>query len=253
MYTEDKVTFSDFFRLKQLKAETRLPGTFGEQNFKVSHFDTVDSYNPMIFFDDIKTIKFYYPKLSQGARTYLDYTYDVLEPRNLEEFYFSNNVPVENAKLTVSAPLEVELGFKMYNCSNLSIDFSRKVMTYKMIYTSTGKHIPALKTVENAPSVPYYAAHIIVYIKSYRIHGKLVKLLDNPGDLHKWYHELISTVKQEFHPELKNLVDSLTNPLSTDEQKVQKILFWVQDHIKYIAFEAGNGGYVPRESGESYF
>lgn len=34
----------------------------------------------------------------------------------------------------------------------------------------------------------------------------------------------------------------------TDEEKVKKIYYWVQDKIAYIAYEDGLGGYIPRES-----
>lgn len=48
--------------------------------------------------------------------------------------------------------------------------------------------------------------------------------------------------------QLKKLVSELTANAQTDEQKTQLIYAWVQNNIKYIAFEDGLGGFVPRSS-----
>src|SRR6185437_2977242 len=44
------------------------------------------------------------------------------------------------------------------------------------------------------------------------------------------------------------VVDSLTIGLKTNESKARSVYSWVQHNIKYVAFEDGMGGFVPREA-----
>ncbi|MBL4651499.1 MAG: transglutaminase domain-containing protein [Flavobacteriales bacterium] len=46
------------------------------------------------------------------------------------------------------------------------------------------------------------------------------------------------------------MVDSLIYGLTTEQEKVKAIYYWVQDNIKYIAMEAGLGGFIPEEAAE---
>ncbi|OYQ37199.1 hypothetical protein CHU92_08655 [Flavobacterium cyanobacteriorum] len=51
---------------------------------------------------------------------------------------------------------------------------------------------------------------------------------------------------------LKALTLELTQGISSDSGKVKKILYWVKDNIKYIAFENGYEGFIPREAALVY-
>ncbi len=47
---------------------------------------------------------------------------------------------------------------------------------------------------------------------------------------------------------LKQQVTSLTNGKKSDEEKIKAIYYWVQDNIRYIAYEDGFSGYVPAKA-----
>jgi hypothetical protein len=49
-------------------------------------------------------------------------------------------------------------------------------------------------------------------------------------------------------PELRNITDSLVKGVSSAEEKARRIYKWVQKNIKYVAFEEGMEGFVPREA-----
>jgi hypothetical protein len=46
---------------------------------------------------------------------------------------------------------------------------------------------------------------------------------------------------------LIQITDSLVKNAPTEEEKVNNVFKWVQKNIKYVAFEDGMGGYVPRD------
>ncbi len=52
--------------------------------------------------------------------------------------------------------------------------------------------------------------------------------------------------------ELKKIVSILTQNKETDLEKVKAIYYWVQENIKYIAFEYALGGFIPREANEVF-
>ena len=62
--------------------------------------------------------------------------------------------------------------------------------------------------------------------------------------LYSWYNYLYK--KSVNKPdELKAKVTELTKGKTTDIEKVKSIFYWVQDNIRYIAFEDGLAGFIP--------
>src|SRR5690606_25504057 len=70
-------------------------------------------------------------------------------------------------------------------------------------------------------------------------------------DLYNWYNSLALELKND-KKDLKPLVDSLTKNATTNYQKIQNIFYWIQDNIRYIAFEDGLAGFKPDEAAKVY-
>jgi hypothetical protein len=64
-------------------------------------------------------------------------------------------------------------------------------------------------------------------------------------DLYVWYSYLISKTKND-KTYLKVQVDKLIAGKTTDEEKIKAIYYWVQDNVRYIAFESGFAALCPR-------
>jgi hypothetical protein len=79
--------------------------------------------------------------------------------------------------------------------------------------------------------------------------GNVVPYLSNLDDLYRFSYHFIKTVNTSISPEIKRVTDSLTANAKTQEEKARNIYSWVQHNIKYVAFEDGFGGFVPREAG----
>ena len=248
LHAEESVFCSGTYLLESLVAKTITSKEQGCKTIKVKKFDTVDYRSPSVFYDDKKSIEFNFPKLEEGSRTFLEYTYKITEPKLLSGFYFESGLYTENAELTVTFPKTVQIGYRMFNCDSLPIEFSEKKSGSKITYSWKVKNIHKLNYEEQAPSFSYFAAHIFVYIKSYNLKDQEIKVLSDVGDLFKWYQSLIGQVNTKPSKSLKAFADSLTNGLTTEFEKVKCIYYWVQDHIKYIAFEGGRDGYVPRDA-----
>jgi hypothetical protein len=69
-------------------------------------------------------------------------------------------------------------------------------------------------------------------------------LFENVKDLYSWYHYVTSDIGNKPDA-LKSKVDELTTGKKTDIEKIESIFYWVQDNIRYIAFENGIMGFKP--------
>jgi len=107
--------------------------------------------------------------------------------------------------------------------------------------------VPAVFKEEDAPGRSYTYPHIMVLAKSFTKDGKQTTLFKTSDDLYKWYKSLIAMMADDTSV-MKAKVDELTAKAKTDDEKIKNIYYWVQDNIRYIAFEDGIAGFKPDES-----
>ena len=69
-------------------------------------------------------------------------------------------------------------------------------------------------------------------------------LFESVKDLYAWYRSICDSTGNDATT-LKNKVNELTAGKKTDIEKIESIFYWVQDNIRYIAYEDGYSGYVP--------
>jgi len=228
-------------------AEESVPFSF--KKIPVSDFKTKSEQTSGIFHDDRKSMFFSFPSLQKGAKTSLSYKTSVKEPRFLSGDYFVSNVPVLNQELIIDVDPDVEIEFKEFNTSDSEIKFSKTINDKRNVYSWKTSDISKFEYESDGPSLPYYAPHIIPYIASYKKDGERVQLLEDVEDLYSWYNSLYKNVKTDTDDsELKTLVQNITSGAISDLEKVKRIYYWTQDNIKYIAFEEGMDGFIPRNT-----
>ena len=69
-------------------------------------------------------------------------------------------------------------------------------------------------------------------------------LFETVKDLYGWYSTICAEIGNK-PDELKTKVAELIANKKTDQEKVESIFYWVQDNIRYIAFENGIMGFKP--------
>jgi hypothetical protein len=70
------------------------------------------------------------------------------------------------------------------------------------------------------------------------------ELVSNVADLYAWYAEIVAMSDNDTSvvaPKAQQLVEGL----NTDEEKMKAIFYWVQDNIRYVAFEDGLAAFKP--------
>ncbi len=69
--------------------------------------------------------------------------------------------------------------------------------------------------------------------------------------LYNWYRELVKQLKNDTAA-LSKITHKLIEDKPTDDEKIKSIYYWVQDNIRYIAFEDGIAGFKPEECSEVF-
>ncbi len=99
------------------------------------------------------------------------------------------------------------------------------------------------------PAPPTIRLTLFFYIEKYvNDKGEQVKYLSDTNDLFKLNSGFIKDINKVAGPELKRIVDSLVKGAPSQEVKARRIYSWVQDNIKYVAFEDGMEGFIPRDA-----
>ena len=248
-YSDLPVYYSSFSEITSLKGQSLVPnGRGGYAIVPVREKFETNEFASGSFYDDFKATHLVYTGLTRGSRLIQDYQEKLNEPRFFGRFFFSTSIPTEDAVFSVEVPAGVVMEWKLFHMTEADVEFFTEVKKKKTVYTWRKRSAPKYKTEPDAPASLYFAPHIVVYIKEYTVKGKTTKLLDGPNSLYSWYSGMVSGVNKDDDPALKKIVDSLTSGITNEHEKVERIFYWVQDNIKYVAFEDGMGGFVPREA-----
>lgn len=247
--SSDEVLFTNSFSpLSELKAYFyHLEGG----RFKRTPVDNIfkkDDYGDNIFFDDRKKIEIIFPKVSSGTKTSVHYSKDILEPHFLGSHFFSSYFPVELSEFEVIYPEKVKLGYKVFNDPNGKISITEKKSGKKHVFHCIATDLEAFNYRENDFTINYFEPHIIVYIDHYIAGEDTIQFLSDLSDLHRWYYSFIEDVSGKYHEVLKHFTDSLSEGITSELGKAKVLYYWIQDNIKYIAFEDGYSGFIPRPS-----
>lgn len=241
------IGYSSYFQeIGDIEAYTMVPQKDSYKKIKVKEFSTEHDQSGGIFYDDYMKKKFSFLGIQEGAITVLKYQEVQKNPYMMPSFSFGNYIPAENAEFSVTFPSNVSLKFKQYGDFS-NIIFEETKSKNKTTYTWTSNKLKLIKYEDDAPSINHVIPSVHLLIENYTIDDVKNEILGDEKKLFKYYESLVRPLNKEVSAELKKTTDSLTNGKS-DLDKVKAIYYWVQDHVKYVAFEDGMGGFIPRES-----
>lgn len=249
---EEYFTYSELVKLISYDAYSVVNVKGKEKKIKVTQTNEKQSSDGNVFFDDVKKRNLIFTNLEAGAKKVYSYKREFLDPYLLHKYIFGSGYPIKNATFELITDKNVNIGYKIFNDPNNTIQFSKTEKKGKIFYRWTQKDIKPQKMESSGPGVLHFIPHIDVFIKDYTINNEKIEVLENVNRLHKYYKGFVENLNKEENPELKNLVASITENIDNEEEKVKVIFYWVKDNIKYIAFENGYEGFIPREANLVY-
>lgn len=204
-----------------------------------------------IFHDDsrIKLCKLNFYSYAQSASIFATKRYT--DMRYITSVYFNNFVPCLEREIEIRIPEGVDLDIIEKNFDGYTIARSEKIVGKEKIITYSVRNIDNFSDEDDTPGMSYIYPHLLIRIKSFVYKKEKVTLFGDLNDLYTWYKSLVRQIDNHSDT-LTSLVSELTGSASTDEEKIKNIFYWVQDNIRYIAFEDGIAGFKPESCQNVY-
>lgn len=235
------IYYNPQIELKEVRAASKK-GSF------VSVSTTRTNYkNNGIFHDDAKLCYYSIPVNTRGSvkRVLIERRY--LDTKYLTSVEFHESLPVLQRKLSFIVPdwLDVELKEMNFDGYHVVKEKTRNEREKTTTYVYKIDSLEAYRNEDNAPRMIANYPHIVVITKSVTTdNGEKIPVIGNTDDLYNWYHSLVLAIGND-PAILKPQVSKLTEGLTEDFEKVKAIFYYVQDNIRYIAFENGIMGFKP--------
>jgi len=250
VFAKSRIYTSHFVKVSDINARTLVPHKKKYKTLNVTQFkESNDDLN--VFFDDTKYISFIFPGVQPKARTILEYKESITDPHFLSGFYFTSYVPIMDARYTIRHHKNIQIEARTIN-PDPHITFEEKTDGDYIIKTWRLKNVPKKENEKNAPALQYVYPHVIPRITRYTHNNQEIRLLSNTDDLYRWYSTWIDHLEQDDDTELQEIVQKITSGIQSRDEKIKNIFYWVQNNIKYIAFEEGMRGLIPHKASYVY-
>ncbi len=197
-----------------------------------------------IFYSDSKAADYSleFKQMTEINHSFVTKTRDV---RYLSLVFFSSHYPVAEKEVIFEIPDWLDVDFKEYN-------FEGHKITKKIVQNPKGgkrvifiaQQIEGYKQEKKAPNSKLIFPHVMLLFKSFKDKGKKQQIFETVGDLYGWYNGICKNIGNT-PANLKGQVDKLTAGKKTDLEKIESVFYWVQDNVRYIAFENGVMGFRP--------
>jgi transglutaminase-like putative cysteine protease len=170
--------------------------------------------------------------------------YQINSIRHGGYFSFAKPIPAMEAEIVIEIPKWVKVRIEEINFDKFDIQSSKTETGNMVVYTYRMREVPASKSEPRSVAATYYLPYVVVIPEEMnhpkKGYQRIMKSLD---DTYVWYKDLVK--KSENKPEsLKKLVTELTAGKDSVAQ-IEAIYYWVQDNIRYLAFEDGWAGFIP--------
>lgn len=233
--------YNKFIRLKQFKKSIK-----SGSKFILSERSGIDRSltDENIFFDDSRVQ--YYPLRfgDKGNVARITVKKEYTDAKYLTRIFFHMSYPVMEQVFEFKVPDWLSIDFKALNFEGYKIE---KKQTQKGGYTNyvfVMKELPASKSEFKQIGRAYTEPHIVIQVKSFENKGEVLQGFDKTNDVYNWNNRLYKMANNE--PErLKATLSKITAGITNDQDKIKAIYYWVQDKIRYIAYEDGYSGYIP--------
>lgn len=199
-----------------------------------------------LFYNDYRVRYFNIDFPVQGYTYLYELNQKYNDVKYFTSIYFNDEYPIVKKEFRIIVPDWLQLEIKEFNFDGYKIKKEVKpdAKSGAKVYVYTVENIPASAKEASAPGPSYVYPHVLLIAHSFKAKDKEVTLFNSTADLYKWYKSLVDGI-EEKPEELKAKVAELTAKAKTEEEKVKNIYYWVQDNIRYIAFEDGLAGFRP--------
>jgi hypothetical protein len=242
---------SSIYRTQFYDQNSQVDKFFAESNLKQKVSDNAKYCGRYtqdgLFYDDSKFCTVSLKLKERGEVWDVSSIKKIHDLKYLTSVYFSEQLPVQEKKISFVVPNDITLEIKEFNLEQFSLTKTEKTEAGQKLIEYTVKDLAGLEKNSFDRGMQFNQPHLLILVKSILVGDKKVNVLSTPQDLYTWYSSLTNQLKPN-RDVLAPTVKELIKGKATDEEKVKAIYYWVQDNIRYIAFEDGIAAFKPDEA-----
>lgn len=205
-----------------------------------------------VFYSDAKVCSYRFNFLYEATEVSFKASTQYDDPKYLTRIFFHDSDPAAYREIVLTIPSQVAVELVEKNFTDFEVTKTIEKTNGNTVYKYIAKNLPVIKSEPNSLGAMHQYPHLIVLTKSYTTaSGEKKGVLSSVEDLYKWYSSLVNQVRNE-PTALQEEVQRLTATAKSPEDKIKAIYYWIQDNIKYIAFEDGIAGFMPEPAQKVY-
>jgi hypothetical protein len=237
--------YNSFCKITSFKQLEKMKGMFGiKKNYNVGYAIDRSASSSDYFSDDSRVKFFNIGFAGYGDATRVETEKKYFDSKYLTSIYFHSWFPSKEKVVSIRVPDWLQLDIREFNFDGYKVTKQKTMEKSVTVYTYKVQNLPAMKSESRSVGLAYQYPHLILVVKSFGYDGKTEKGFGDAGDLYNWYNFLYKKCVNK-PDELKAKVTELIKGKANDLEKVKSIFYWVQDNIRYIAFEDGLAGFIP--------
>jgi len=200
-----------------------------------------------IFHSDQKFVHYEIPTYKAGGHYRFEIEKQYNDIRYLTRLMFTDMIyPVENFRAEVNIPSWLDMQLAPFNFEFYNVIESKDSNSEVSKYFFEIENIDVSKKDDHYLSEVHSAAHILFLPKSYHTdqHHDIFKDLQS---FYNFYQSLVGEQNTDttlIQPVLNKILDGAEN----GQDSIRQIYYWVQDNIRYLAFEDGIAGFRPERA-----
>ncbi len=202
-----------------------------------------------IFFDDNKVAFHTFNFGAAGERGKTTWEKEYRDAKYLTRVFFNEAFPVSEKLIEFKIPDWMKVDVREINFEGFRVEKTVEKKGSNTIYRYVARQLEARKSEPNAIGMAYTLPHLILQIKNFTSGGQQVTGFQTTQDLYDWYNLLYKKCSNDLTP-IKAVVKKITDGKTSDEEKIRAVYYWVQDNIRYIAYEDGYAGFIPSKAQE---
>jgi hypothetical protein len=242
---------SSIYRFEYFDGNSQVDKFWGESNLKQKATEASKFCGTFtsegLFYDDSKFCSHHIKLKEVGEVWDMNSVKKYNDVKYLTSVYFADNFPLIEKRISFNVPKDITIDIKEFNFDGFSIDKTQKDEGNNRVIEYVIRDLPGTERDSYDRGSQFNQPHLLILVNTIVISGKPVNILSSPQDLYDWYSSLTKQL-QPNHKALEPMVNDLIREKKSDEEKIKSIFYWVQDNIRYIAFEDGISGYKPDEA-----
>ncbi|HXB92956.1 MAG TPA: transglutaminase domain-containing protein, partial [Puia sp.] len=199
-----------------------------------------------IFYSDARVCYFTLPFIKKGTSDEVEMEKTMLDPRYFTTVYFTEDQMVQQKTVEIVVPKWMHLEIREMNFAGYHIEKTHRHDDRKDadVYTYTMSNLPAFVSESNSPGPTYIYPHLMILSKYADCKAGKQLYFSELKDQYAWYRSLVQQIGNDPAVMKKKALEIIYG-VSGDLEKVKAVYQWVQENIRYVAFENGLAGFRP--------